>query len=200
MPFEHPVTVRLWGHIEPIERGERYEDPLQSALSAAGAGEVDGGGSQLSALGEVTFAEIAAYVGDLDAAVPIIREIMEGAGAPEGSEIIFAPEAARPPVTFGTQQVVAVYLDGVSLPADVYETLDFDSLLEDLEKAFGSPLRGNWPGPQETALYYYGSSAEAMFADAEPTLGRLPICQNARVVLRQGHPSLPSRTVRLPRH
>ena len=44
----HLIVARLYEHVEPIDRGERYEDPLQDALSAAKAGTVTGGGVQAS--------------------------------------------------------------------------------------------------------------------------------------------------------
>lgn len=43
------VYVRLPGNIMPIERGARYEDPLEVQLRGAGLGAVTGGGSLLSA-------------------------------------------------------------------------------------------------------------------------------------------------------
>jgi len=42
------VVARLWEPIQPLDRGDRYEDPLDAALSAAGWGDVTGGGSQLT--------------------------------------------------------------------------------------------------------------------------------------------------------
>jgi hypothetical protein len=39
--------VRIPGDVQPIERGERYEDPLQTALEVEDLGEVTGGGSQM---------------------------------------------------------------------------------------------------------------------------------------------------------
>jgi len=38
MDFPHVVLARLYEHIEPIDRGERYEDPLQAALEHANIG------------------------------------------------------------------------------------------------------------------------------------------------------------------
>jgi hypothetical protein len=203
MKFPHPVTARLWEPIQPIARGERYEDPLQAALQKAGLGEVDGGGSQLAANGEVSFAEVAIYLADLDGAVQLTKDTLESAGAPEGSELIFAPEAARAPLAIGRLQSLALYLDGTSLPEHVYAELDFDGVLADIEQVLGqaSPaLHDTWMGPEETGLYFFGSDAEDMFKRTEATLRRIPVCQNARVVLRHGHPSLPRREVRLPRH
>ena len=43
MDFPHVVVARLYEHIEPIDRGERYEDPLQAALDETNAGRVTGG-------------------------------------------------------------------------------------------------------------------------------------------------------------
>ncbi len=91
---------------------------------------------------------------------------------------------------------------GVSLSDQVYADLDFDGVLADIEQALAqaSPaLHDTWMGAEETALYFFGSDAEDMLQRAEATLRRIPLCQNARVVLRQGHPSLPRRELRLPR-
>jgi len=203
MTYPHPVTARLLEPIQPIARGERYEDPLHAALQKAGLGEVDGGGSQLAANGEVSFAEVAIYLADLDGAVQLTKDTLESAGAPAGSELIFGPEAARAPLAIGRLQSLAVYLDGVGLPDQVYADLDFDQTLAEIEQALaqnGPALHDTWTGPEETALYFFGPDADEMFKRVEPTLRRIPVCQNARVVLRYGHPSLPPREVRLPRH
>ncbi|MCY3008286.1 MAG: hypothetical protein NTY42_00455 [Planctomycetota bacterium] len=45
--YPHLVIARIPEHIEPMDRGERYEDPLSEELQKAAAGEVTGGGSQL---------------------------------------------------------------------------------------------------------------------------------------------------------
>src|SRR6266446_3930306 len=80
MEFRHAVTARIWEPIEPIARGERYEDPLQAALQAAQLGTVDGGGSQLTKLGEVQFAELELHLANLDAAVGLTTRVLEEAG------------------------------------------------------------------------------------------------------------------------
>ena len=60
------VVARLYEHIAPIDRGTRYEDPLDMALRGASLGEVTGGGSQLGALGEIEFADVEIQVANLD--------------------------------------------------------------------------------------------------------------------------------------
>jgi len=42
------VYVKIPGNIGPMERGKRFEDPLQGALSREHLGEVTGGGAQLA--------------------------------------------------------------------------------------------------------------------------------------------------------
>ena len=113
MTYQHAVTARIWEPIEPIARGERYEHPLQDALQRAKLGSVDGGGSQLSKLGEVLFAELELHLTNLDAALELTKRVLEDAGAPQGSELRF-DDQQRTPITFGTQQGLAIYLDGMT--------------------------------------------------------------------------------------
>lgn len=197
MNLPHLVTARFYEHIEPLDRGTRYEDPLDAVLKPAGLGAVAGGGSQLNELGGIDFAEVEIQLADLNGLLRMTVEALELAGAPEGSEILYGATVIR---EFGTRQCVAVYLDGVSLPDEVYADLDFDELLATLGNAAGpDSYRGFWQGPQETGLFYFGPNADELFARIEPALLGLPIGQNARVVVRAGKPGLPSRTVRMPR-
>jgi hypothetical protein len=53
MDFSHVVIARFYEQVEPIDRGERYKDPLQEAPDAANIGRVAGGGSQLNELGAI---------------------------------------------------------------------------------------------------------------------------------------------------
>ena len=191
------VTARLYEHIEPLDRGTRYEDPLDAALRDAGVGEVTGGGSQLGELGEIEFADIEIVVSDLDAALPVITRVLEEAGAQVGSQLL-GPEAVLR--EFGTRQSVAVYLDGVSLPDEVYANLDFEELVDRLTEAAGADsFHGYWQGAEETGLFFFGDDAEAMCSRIEAVLRQMPIGQNARVVVRPARSDSPTRTFRLPR-
>ena len=162
MTYQHAVTARIWEPIEPIARGERYEDPLQDALQRAQLGTVDGGGSQLTKLGEVLFAELELHLANLDKAVDLTKRVLESTGAPQGSELRFGDQQ-RTPITFGTQQGLAIYLDGVSLPPEVYSALDLAAVVKQIEDRLGlggKSLRGSWGGPEETSLYFYGPDAD----------------------------------------
>jgi hypothetical protein len=192
------LLARLYEHVEPFDRGSRYEDPLQAALEAAQAGRVTGGGSLLSEVGEIEFADVEIELADPAASIDLVARTLEQAGAPQGSEILRGDEVVR---EFGTRQCLAIYLDGISLPDQVYETLDFDRVVAQIGAAAGpDSYRGFWQGPTETGIYFFGPDAEEMFTRVEPLLRELPIGQNARVVLRHGKESFQPRTVRIPRH
>jgi hypothetical protein len=125
-------------------------------------------------------------------------EALERAGAPHGSEIHVDGGVLR---EFGALQCVAVYLDGVSLPQEVYADLDFDQVVGELDAAAGQgSYHGHWQGPEETGLFFFGPNAEELFARIEPALSALPIGQNARVVVNESKEGAPAgRTVRLAR-
>jgi len=196
MDYPHFVIARFFEHIEPIDRG-RYEDPLNEALESSGIGRVTGGGSQLNEDGRIEFADVEIELADLDDALQVAVGVLEQAGAPQGSEIHLDGTVLR---EFGTTQCVAVYLDGVSLPDEVYAALAFDELIAQLEGAAGAgSYHGHRQGPEETGLFFFDPNAEDLFARLEPVLLRVPIGQNARVVVDAGKPGTSSRTVRLPR-
>jgi hypothetical protein len=198
MDYPHFVLARFFEHIEPIDRGSRYEDPLNATLESAALGRVTGGGSQLSPSGRIEYADVEIELIDLGDALQTAVKTLETAGAPEGSEIHLDGSVLR---EFGAAQCVAVYLDGVTLPDEAYANLDFDQLIADIDAAAGKgSYRGHWQGAEETGLYFFGPNAEELFARIHPLLLTLPIGQNARVVVNEGKPGTPSRTVRLPRH
>ncbi len=80
--------VRIPGDIQPILRGERFEEPLQAALEAADLGEVSGGGSQLAGRGkEIEFCGLDVEVTDRERGLSLIREVMHRLDAPRGTVI-----------------------------------------------------------------------------------------------------------------
>jgi hypothetical protein len=200
MDSSHIVLARLYEHIEPIDRGNRYEDPLQAALEEKGIGQVTGGGSQLDENGTIVFVDVELALANLDDGVSVVVDALEAAGAPQGSELIQASGGGLLR-KFGTHQCLAIYLDGTSLPDEVYADLDFDGVVAEIGAAAGEDsYHGFSQGSEETGLYFFGPDAEAMFARVEPVLRRLPIGQNARVVVRSGRHGLNPREVRMPRH
>ena len=80
--------VRIPGDIQPMERGERFDDPLQAALETEDLGEVSGGGSQLAGRGkEIEFCGLDVEVTDRERGLQVIRDVMRRLGAPPGTVI-----------------------------------------------------------------------------------------------------------------
>ena len=196
MAFPHLVIARFYEHIEPIDRGARYEDPLQAVLDQKKAGQVTGGGSQLNEEGAIDYADVEIELANLDGALEIVSQALEKAGAPLGSQLI--DEGGSVLREFGTHQCLAIYLDGVSLPDEVYADLDFDAVVSEIGAAAGpESYHGFTQGNEETGLYFFGPNADDMFGRVEPVLRKLPIGQNARVVIRHGKQSPNPREVRI---
>lgn len=86
------LFVKIPDPVMPIERGTKYEDPLDAFLKAKGLGEVSGGGSQLSqtnAAGQrsIEWVGVDVDVFDPDTALPIVVAKLKEMGVPEGTEI-----------------------------------------------------------------------------------------------------------------
>ncbi|HYC33808.1 MAG TPA: hypothetical protein VEB59_16075, partial [Gemmatimonadales bacterium] len=144
MEFPHLILARFYEHIEPMDRGDRYEEPVLAALEKAGAGSVTGGGSQLSELGAIEFADVEIELADLDTALTVVVDTLEASGAPQGSELVQASDG-QVLREFGKLQCLAIFLDGVSLPDEVYAELDFDAVVAALGSAAGDgSFRGFW--------------------------------------------------------
>lgn len=89
---ERFIYLKVPGNIQPIERGERFEDPLQAMLEETGLGGVSGGGSSLSdadAEGRrvVEFCGIDIDVDDRDAALRRLRAFLPELSIPPGTEL-----------------------------------------------------------------------------------------------------------------
>ena len=78
------LFVKIPGSYSPMERGERFEDPLDDALREAEAGEVTGGGTSL---GGDPFSGVDVEATDLEQALEIIRRVLIERGAPAGTVI-----------------------------------------------------------------------------------------------------------------
>lgn len=166
---------------QPIERGERYEDPLDGLLRERDLGAVTGGGTQLGELGEVEYCEIEVELVDASPAnLELVSMVLERMGAPKGSRLVVDGSETA----FGVTEGLALYLNGTDLPDEVYSDSDVNVVYDELTSALGAlgSIRSYWEGPNETALYMYGTSFDAMKDAIGPFLGSYPLCDRARVV------------------
>ena len=94
LPEKAPIFVFVKIHeaIMPIDRGEKYEDPLDASLKKAGFGEVTGGGSQLSEPDKdgsrhIEWVGIDVDLTDLTNGLPLIKSELKRLGAPADTTI-----------------------------------------------------------------------------------------------------------------
>lgn len=179
---KHLVIARLNDRAQPIDRYERYEDPLEAFLKANGLGEVSGGGTQLQETGEIEFCEVEIQ---LASTAPEVLEAVTGqlqsAGAPKGS-LLVQPDGTELP--FGHYEGLAVYLNGTDLPDETYRDCDVNFVYSEFDRLLDGQgaVHSHWPGPTETALYIYGESYEDMRAALADFMASYPLCAKARVV------------------
>jgi hypothetical protein len=103
-------------------------------------------------------------------------------------EIIAVAKAVQAPNQ--TAGAVLIELDGIHLAESVYKDCDIATLENRLEEVleFGGygELDGHETGPENTTVFLYGPDAEALFEAIEPLLRDYPLCQGARLTIRQG--------------
>lgn len=179
------IVVQINDKIMPIDRGTLYEDPIIELLAARNYGEVTGGGTMQEKTGELLYCDIEILLHDtknLSAVVEDIREEFEKLGAPKGSKIHV--EKTEQTIDFGKQEGLAIYLDGVNLPADVYKECDSNYVLSEISRLIGydGDIVRYWQGNTETALYFYGASYAGMNAAIADFVNTYPLCRGARIV------------------
>ncbi len=179
-----PVYAHLNARIMPVDRGERFEDPLADALAEKGFGEVTGGGTMQSSEGEIEFCGIDIDLFDAREGVPFISDFLTQCGAPKGSKLEYELEEKKIEASFGEVEGLAIYLNGTDLPANVYQECDINEVVAQINRLLDKhgAIGGYWQGPKETALYLYGASATAMQKRIAGYMAEYPLCQRARVV------------------
>jgi hypothetical protein len=94
------VFVRIPEQIQPVERGAKYEDPLDGVLRKEAVGAVSGGGSQLSqpdADGKRTIEWVGVDVdlSDFDKGMPILKRELLRIGAPSGTILEYSRDGQK---------------------------------------------------------------------------------------------------------
>jgi hypothetical protein len=178
------IIAQLNARVQPIDRGEYFEDPLDEVLRSSGLGEVTGGGTQLAdEPNGIAHCDIEMMVNDdSDAAVERIILALEKLGAPKGSLLKFT--TGKDDIPFGKFEGMAVFLNGTDLPDEVYANSDVNEIIaqcEELLKDIGS-FRGYWEGSRETALYFYGRDFSSMKSATADFIASYPSCAFSRVV------------------
>lgn len=119
----------------PIDRGEIYEDPLDTFLKKMNYGEVTGGGTSQHETGEIEHCDIEinlySEVTDRELVQRIINKLEEP-GAPKGSSLLIEKTGEKIP--FGRKEGLALYLDGINLSDQVYENSDSEAIAAQIRR------------------------------------------------------------------
>lgn len=186
-----PVSAfaRLNMKMGPIEVGELFEDPLNKVLKKKKLGEVTGGGTAMLPSGEIDFVGIDIDLFDAEAGPAAVCEELNRLAAAKGSVLeVTNADGSKKEFPFGIVEGVGAYINGTELPDDVYEDNDINDLIDVLNDATMKPeggrgvMLGHWEGPEETALYFYGSSGEMIALALKQALKSQPLGQKSRVV------------------
>lgn len=180
---EH-VSIHLNARLRPLDRGDRYEDPLQEVLDEHNLGAIDGGGTMLGVSHEPTSCDIELRFeadADRDNGLRVVIEALESYGAPVGSYV--HPDSGER-IHFGVTHGLGLYLNGTDLPDEVYATEDINELVAQIEAALGEEgaMQSYWEGPTETALYLYGPSTDRMRELLAGVLAAHPLADRHRLV------------------
>lgn len=94
------VFVRIPEGIMPIARGEKYEDPLDAKLKAAGHGEVTGGGTQMGpkkpdGSSDIAWVGVDVELADAEASLAALREALKELNAPKGTILEYSKDGKQ---------------------------------------------------------------------------------------------------------
>ena len=175
----YTFTARLNARLHPEHAQELFVEPLAAWLGDAGQGAAALGQVGLSPDDEVLYVDLRiALLGEGEVAAVIVA--LEELGAPLGSTLLLPGEGEH---SFSKQEGLAIYLDGQNLPEEVYETCGPHEVFEQVSTAIAGigDVCSFWQGETETALYLYGSSADAMQAAIAGFVDSYPLCRGARI-------------------
>jgi hypothetical protein len=177
------IVVQLNAKLQPMHRGEHFEDPLDAMLKKSRIGEIIGGGTMQEPSGEIAYCNIEIALSSApDEAVPMIISTLEELGAPKGSTLLIERSGAQH--ALGKAEGIAVYLNGTDLPAETYETCDSNFVYSDFDRLLAGEGRvlSYWQGPTETAFYMYGGSFSEMKKRLEAFIAGYQLCQRCRII------------------
>jgi hypothetical protein len=176
------LVARINAKLQPMHRGEFFENPLNAALKLHGRCEVSGGGTMGGPSGEIQYCDVeitGSELGEQD--VSLVVSTLEQLGAPKGSKLTI--ESTSQEIQFGRAEGLAVYLNGTDLPDETYRDCDSKHVLAEFDRLLEGEGRvlSYWQGPRETAFYMYGRSFDAMKSLLSGFVASYPLCARCRV-------------------
>lgn len=185
MPDKFPIFAQVIvpEYIEPFDRGDRYDDPLETALEESELGEIVAVGSHLNEDRVIDYVYFELALANNREAIDIVVSTLEKCGAPKGCTLTIEPDDQK--ITFGITEGVAFCLDGVGLPPDIYERYDINTMWDQLDAILQEfrlgELHGSKQFDETTELYLYGPSANQIIEKTAEFRSTFPLCRNSKV-------------------
>lgn len=174
------ATVRIPLPLQPMHRGDWYEDPLTAAFKAERRGSrVTGAGTVLDGARRLVSADIELELAEpIDEQLAVVTQVLEAQAAPRGSSISLLGRAAVP---FGLCGVLALHLPRAT-PADVkYDHVPCTEAAMALMKRLVNHADGvfvvqTWDTDDSgTTVYISGTDLNAARAIVEPMIASDPL-------------------------
>lgn len=94
------VAVHIPEALNPLERGAKYEEPLDTALRAKSLGEVTGGGTQLGqrkpdGTHDISSIDLDVELADAERGLPLLRAELRKLHPPQGTELSYETSDGR---------------------------------------------------------------------------------------------------------
>ncbi|KPY19347.1 Uncharacterized protein ALO54_01378 [Pseudomonas syringae pv. philadelphi] len=182
-PLEPEVlVVTLNARLQPVHRGELFEDPLDEVLRNHGLGEVCGGGTGTTEEGEVAYCDIEVLLSNpTPENIELLIGVFNSMGTPKGSALRRNRDEGV--TRFGNLEGLGLYLNGTDLADEVYEQCEPTFVHNEITRLIegNGEIYSYWQGPSDTALYLYGPSFEVMKEKINAFLNTYPLCQKCRV-------------------
>jgi len=182
------MRVRINDRLMPTPRGEIYDDPFDEFLQVNGYGRVFDVGTKTSPTNEIEYSIIEFYCYKnkiYGNAVVRILDFLEELGAPKGSRLDVP--LAKATLPFGAKNGLAIYLDGVNLPKEIYQATNVNEVYNRIKQLVGDKTKPEHQRAQtlhnETVLCFYSNlSFERMKEVIKDFVETYPLCKNARIV------------------
>ncbi|RKW24766.1 hypothetical protein D8B46_00750, partial [Candidatus Gracilibacteria bacterium] len=196
---EKHYTLQLNAKVQPLDRGEMFEDPIMELLEKEGIGEIDGGGTSFDQeTGEIFYCDVEIYLNDDSAeSRENLIKLINKVGVPKGSFLIFIdgkepdyddeeadiPESTK--LEIGTLEGLKFSINGTELPDEVYKNSDINKVIDDLIDLMEAEKVGTYYSyvtrNTHTDLIFYGNSFAKMKEIVEKYIPTYPLCEKSLI-------------------
>jgi hypothetical protein len=183
LPDSTNITIVINDKIEPIDRGQYYEKPLNRFLNKNNLGKTTGAGTEIDNDGDIKHVTLDVKLNanghEVFKSIEDIIAYLEKRGIPKGSQILVGEKN----ISFGNLDGLAIHFDNIGLAPEVYKSSDINFVIETIVQLINdqSDILRYVQNPKETILYFYGASYDEMINLIKPFAESYPLFQNSKL-------------------